>query len=131
VNVQTPVGLQNAELLLNLDYDEIILLKSINYFFENEHRFYGGQKEDLLFDLVNQILDKTATGEFNLDVNKYYTGNLENEMDHANLTQMRHLLRDAGALLYKRMYTPGLVKRERRGEMIDACVEEELAHVLQ
>lgn len=131
LNAQTPMGLQNADLLLNLDYDEIILLKSINYYFENEHHLWGRHKEDLLFDLVNQVLEKTARGEFPLDVENYYPGNLENEMDHANLTQMRHLLRDAGAHLYKKMYTPGLAKMDKRRAQIDACFEEELLRVSQ
>jgi hypothetical protein len=121
------MGLQNAELLMNLDYDEVLLLKSINYYFENEHHFYGGQKEDMLFDLVNQVLDKMARGDIPLEVEDYYAGNLDNEMDHANLTQMRHLLRDAGAHLYKKMYNPGIVKKERRRKQIDECFEKELA----
>ena len=123
-NVQQPLGLQNMEYLMSLDYDEVLLLKSINYYFENEHRFHHGQKEDLLFDLVNQVLDKIGRGDLPLNVDKYYHGNLENEMEHANLTQMRHLLRDAGAHLYKKMYDPGLVRRERRRKEIGEVLAE-------
>lgn len=125
INVQTPAGLQNADLLMNLDYDEVLLLKSINYYFENEHRFFKGQKEDLLFDLVNQVLEKVARGEFEVDIEDYYQGTLENEMDHANITQMRHLLRDAGAHFYKKMHTPGLMKRERHRDEDGECVDRE------
>lgn len=125
-NVQQPMGLQNMEYLMSLDYDEVLLLKSINYYFDNEHRFHHGQKEDLLFDLVNQVLGKISRGDLPLEIDDYYSGNLENEMDHANLTQMRHLLRDAGAHLYKKMYDPGLVRRERRSKEIDECFEEDV-----
>lgn len=125
-NVQQPMGLQNMEYLMSLDYDEVLLLKSINYYFDNEHRFHHGQKEDLLFDLVNQVLGKISRGDLPLEVDDYYSGNLENEMDHANLTQMRHLLRDAGAHLYKKMYDPGLVRRERRRKEIEESFEEDV-----
>ena len=60
INVQTPTGLQNMEMLINLGYDEIILLRSINYFFENEHNMYRDRMYELVFDLVIQVLDKIA-----------------------------------------------------------------------
>jgi hypothetical protein len=114
------------EYLMSLDYDEVLLLKSINYYFENEHRFWNGQKEDLLFDLVDQVLGKVADETLDLDLDDYYFGELENEMDHANLTQMRHLLRDAGAHLYKKMYDPNHARRERRRKQMDAAISEDL-----
>jgi hypothetical protein len=113
------------EYLMSLDYDEVLLLKSINYYFENEHRLWHGDKEELLFDLVNQVLGKMATAEVPLELKDYYDGDLANEMEHANTTQMRHLLRDAGAYLYKKMYDPGAIRRERRRKEIDQCFEEE------
>ena len=113
------------EMLINLGYDEIILLRSINYFFENEHHMYRDQMRDLVFDLVVQVIDKVADGTIPLDIEDYYDGSLENEMDHANITQMRHLLRDAGAHLFKRMYNPGIAQDQGRLEEMTGCVNED------
>lgn len=117
------------EMLINLGYDEIILLRSINYFFENEHHMYRDRAYELVFDLVVQVIDKIADGTIPLNFSDYYDGNLENEMDHANLTQMRHLLRDAGAHLFKRMYKPGIVQsQDRVEEMNDVVIEDRVIH---
>ena len=120
-DVQTPQGLQSREYLFDLEYDEIILFQSINYYFENEHRFHNGQKEDLLFDIVNQILDKIANGDILLNIDDYYSGSIENEMDHANFTQMKHLVRDAGSYLYRKMYDPDSEKFKKIREAAKDC----------
>lgn len=113
------------EMLINLGYDEIILLRSINYFFENEHHMYRDQMRDLVFDLVVQVCEKIVDGTIPLDIEDYYDGSLENEMDHANITQMRHLLRDAGAHLFKRMYNPGIAQNQDRLGVMDGVMAEE------
>ena len=120
-DVQTPTGLQSMEYLYTLDYDEIILLKSINYFFENQHLFYNGKKEELLFELVDDILDKVSEGRIPLNVDDYYTGDIDDESDHGNPTLMKRLLRDAGSYLYKKMYNPNLIKREKRRAQLEEC----------
>jgi len=129
INVQTPTGLQNMEMLMNLDYDEIVLLRSINHYFENEHMMYRSQREDLLFDLVNQVLDKVADGRIPLDLEHFYPGDLENEMDHASLVPMRHLLREAGAHLFRKMYRPGEGRREKVAKAADDALATDLARL--
>ena len=117
------------EMLINLGYDEIILLRSINFFFENEHGMYRDRRRELVFDLVYQVIEKIADGTIPLMFTDYYDGDLNNEMDHANLYEMRRLLRDAGAHLFKRMYNPGIAQgQDRLREMTEVVDEDRVKH---
>lgn len=116
INVQTPTGLQNMEMLINLNYGEITLMRGIERYFDNEYRMDRRQADDVMFDLTEQVFLKIADGTLDLDVYDYYDGDLENDADHGNMTQMRHLLREVGDCLFKRMNNPGIIQSQDRGK---------------
>jgi hypothetical protein len=117
------MGLQNIEYLMNLDHDEIALLRRIDNLDRLKDVLPEVEINLIIFRLTDEIIKKIAKGELPIDFRDYHKERLGDFMIHGDSTQFQELIDEVGNYLFKKMYNPEGVEVEKREKLLEGCTD--------